>query len=110
MSFAGSETGQLISIESARRMPRIVRAPAIGHEVTSTHIVPPSSADDDACHRRVIVAYARMSSLARPCDREEQGALFEGFDVMRHSLINRQETARAEIEAETFPSRNQIRC
>jgi hypothetical protein len=62
-----------------------------------THIVPPSSADD-VLPRRVIVAYARMSSLARPCDREEQGALFEGFDVMRHSLINRQEAARAEIE------------
>ena len=42
--------------------------------------------------------HARMSSLARPCDREEQGALFEGFHVMRHSLINRQESARAEIE------------
>ena len=39
-----------------------------------------------------------MSSLARPCDRQEQRAFFECFDVMRHSLINRKETARAKVE------------
>ena len=48
----------------------------------------PSYPADDACG--AVVAHADMSSPARPCDRKEKGALFECFDVVRHSVIESQ--------------------
>ena len=46
----------------------------------------------------------RLSLTVRPGDREQERALFECFDVMKHSAIEREQTARPKTECSPIGS------
>ena len=48
--------------------------------------------------REGLVMTTRISSPARPCEREQERVLFECLDLMGHALIEREQTAGAQTE------------